>query len=247
MKITLIGSSIFLFILSVSAGTFMETFDGGDLEEWQELVQLNNASGSWEVINDELHAVSRETFVRLLTTGDDTWEDYTVEFDVKPLKKHGIGKISIAVRMKGPWVVYCSIHDPVVLIDDKPPVHEPRMDCVAGNLHDVTFISIDFAPHPLLKLNKWSHLKLDVSGNIFTFWLNEKQVMEPTEFQLLEIVQNRLGFPGFLTGGVGFGLANYTARFDNIIVTGDGIPNRGGLAVTSKGKLATMWGNLKRF
>ena len=39
----------------------------------------------------ELHAVNRQTFVRLLTTGDDTWKDYTLEFDVKPLKKHGRG------------------------------------------------------------------------------------------------------------------------------------------------------------
>ena len=68
------------------AGTFLETFDDKDLENWQEPVQLNNVPGSWEVVDDELHAVSRETFLRLLTTGDDTWEDYTVEFDVKPLK-----------------------------------------------------------------------------------------------------------------------------------------------------------------
>ena len=43
------------------------------------------------------------------------------------------------------------------------------------------------------------------------------------------------GFHDFQTGGVGFGLANYTARFDNITVTGNSIPNRvpdaGGFAV----------------
>ena len=246
MKITLIGSGIFLFFLSASAGTFVETFDGGDLEDWQELVQLNNAPGSWEVINNELHAISRETFVRLLTTGDNTWADYTVEFDVKPLKKHGIGAISIAARVKGAWVVYCRVHDPVVLMGDKPPVHEPRVDCLAGDLHDIQFISIGSFLHPLLKLNKWSHLKLDVSGNIFTFWVNGKQVMEPTKLPIPEVLE-ALNFPNFQTGGVGFGLANYTARFDNITVIGDGIPNTGGLAVTPKGKLATIWGNLKRF
>ena len=71
--------------------------------------------------------------------------------------------------------------------------------------------------------------------------------MGPTEFQLPGIVQDELGFPDFLTGGAGFGLANYTARFDNITIAGASIPNRGGLAVTPGGKLAMAWGNLKRF
>ena len=247
MKFTRVTILLFFLSFSASAGILIETFDNGDLEDWHEIVQLNKASGSWEVVDGELHAVSRETFVRLLTTGDDTWENYTVEFDVKPLKKHGIGEISIAVRVSGTWLVYCTVHDPVVIIGDDPAVHETRMDCVAGDLHDIVFTPLDGAHHPLLKLNKWAHLKLDVSGNIFTFWVNEKQVMAPTEFQLPKVVQDRLGFPSFLTGGVGFGLANYTARFDNITVTGDGIPNKGGLAVRSKGKLAIMWGNLKRF
>ena len=248
MKITLIGSSIFLFIFSVSAGTFMETFDGGDLAEWQELVQLNNASGSWEIINNELHAVSRETFVRLLTTGDDTWEDYTVEFDVKPLKKHGIGSISIAARVTGTSLVLCSIADPVVLIDGET-VHVERMSCYYGDLHGVVFVILHTEPHSLLRLNKWSHLKLDIQGKWVTFWVNGKQVMESSAIVNFKDVQDQElnKFPDLLTGGVGLGLANYTARFDNITVTGNGIPNRGGLAVNPKGKLATMWGNLKRF
>ena len=43
-------------------------------------------------------AESREAYIHLLTTEDSTWENYTMELDVKPLKKHGIGGISIAVR-----------------------------------------------------------------------------------------------------------------------------------------------------
>ena len=35
----------------------------------------------------KLHAESREAYIHLLTTGDNTWEDYTMELDVKPLKK----------------------------------------------------------------------------------------------------------------------------------------------------------------
>ena len=120
MQLTSIIVLLFLLPFSAWAGTFLETFDDGDLEGWQELVQLNNVPGSWEIVDNELHAVSRETFKRLLTTGDDTWEDYTIEFEVKPLKKHGISSILIAARVRGTWVVYCHIADPVVIIDGKP-------------------------------------------------------------------------------------------------------------------------------
>ena len=247
MKSGTIVVMLFLLPFSASAGTFLETFDDRDLEGWQELVQLNKAPGFWEVVGNELHAVSRETFVRLLTTGDSTWENYTFEFDVKPLKKHGIGRILIAVRVEGTWVVYCSVNDLVVEIDDKPAVHEPRVDCLVGNLHDTAFASLFSDPHELLKLDKWSHLKLSVEDDIFTFWINGEQVMEPTKLQIFRRIVDFADFPDFRTGGVGFGLANYTALFDNITITGDGIPNSGGFAVTPGGKLATTWGTLKRF
>ena len=240
--------ALLLFLsFSAFAGTFIEAFDGKDMDEWRELVQLNNPPGLWEIVKGELEVVNREPSLYFFTTGDETWEDYSVEFDVKPTKKHGIGGIAIAARVNGSSMVYCVIRDIVIALDDKPPVQEIGAYCLAGDLHGVRFISINSVLHPLLKLDKWTHLKLDVFEGILTFWVNEEQVIEPTEFQLPKVVQDELGFPDFLTGGVGFGLANYTARFDNITVTGAGIPNRGGLAVTPKGKLATTWGNLKRF
>ncbi|RKU15517.1 hypothetical protein C6500_20265 [Candidatus Poribacteria bacterium] len=71
--------------------------------------------------------------------------------------------------------------------------------------------------------------------------------MEPTKLLIFREIGDFADFPDFQTGGIGIGLANYTARFDNITVTGDSIPNSGGFAVTPGGKLATTWGNLKRF
>ena len=43
----------------------------------------------------------------LLTIGDETWRDYTIEFDVKPLDKPGPSNIAIAARIKGSWVAWC--------------------------------------------------------------------------------------------------------------------------------------------
>lgn len=247
MKPVSIVVTLFFLSFSVWAGTFLETFDDGDFDGWQELAKWEDAPGSWEIIDGQLHGASLEGFLRLLTIGDDTWKDYTVEFDVRPLKKHGHPKILIAARVSGTWLVRCytaETDQAVVLPGANAPARE-LVFCGAGNLHRAKGLFL--GPHSLLKLNRWAHLKLSVEGDIFTFWINDEQVMEPTE---LRIFRNREGFadfPDFQTGGVGLGLSNYTARFDNITVSGDSIPNSGGLAVKPQGKLATKWGQLKQF
>lgn len=248
MKFTLIVAALFLLSFSAGAGTFLETFDDGDFEGWQELAKWDEIPGSWEIVNGGLHGTGHDGFLRFLTTGDDTWKDYTVEFDVRPLKKHGRPTIAIAARVKEKWLVRCSISDPVVVLPGG--ANAPARGwvfCGAGSLRRGTFNGLFFSPHPLLKLNRWAHLKLSVEGDIFTFWINDEQVMEPTK---LRIFRNREGFadfPDFQTGGVGFGVSNYTARFDNITVTGDSIPNSGAFDVKPQGKLAATWAQLKQF
>ena len=246
MKFLIIVTALFLLTLPVSAGTFLETFDGKDLDGWQQ-IWTDKGPAVWEIVDDELHADSREAYIHLLTTGDNTWEDYTMELDVKPLKKHGIGGISIAVRVDGNWLVYCSIFDPVIIRGDDPPFQEERIGCSATGLHRPALATLIVEPYPLLRLNRWSHLKLSVEGDIFTFSINGEQVMAPTKLQIFRQIDVFADFPDFQTGGVGFGLWNYTAVFDNITVTGDSVPNSGDFPVTPQAKLATTWGNLKKF
>lgn len=244
---------LFLLSFSAAAGTFIETFDGKDMDEWRELVQLNKVPGLWEIVKGELEVVNREPSLYFFITGDETWEDYSVEFDVKPLKKHGIGGIAIAARVNGSSVVYCSVRDVVVLMGEKPAVHETRIDCLSGDLHDVEFTLLYTEPRALLRLNKWARLKLSVDGENFSFWVDDKRIAGTGDAFAFMLEGQEIKWKAgklrdrFGKGGTGFGLSNYTARLDNITVTGDSIPNRGRLAVTPKGKLATTWGNLKRF
>ncbi|MDE0681989.1 MAG: hypothetical protein OXI63_03645, partial [Candidatus Poribacteria bacterium] len=104
MKIVLVVGGIFLFLLSVSAGTFVETFNGGDLDEWQEIIMLDFRINpeTWQVIDGELHGAMRHLGLpQLLTTGDEKWRNYTIEVDVFPLEKHASGNIGIAARIQG--------------------------------------------------------------------------------------------------------------------------------------------------
>lgn len=230
MKSVIIGLCILLFISAAQAGTFLDTFDDEELVNWQELVMFGiDVPGSWETIDGQLQG-SNGGITRLLTIGEETWQDYDIEFDVKPLEKHGPGTIVIAARIKGTWGVVCGIDD----------FAGPAVECFGGNLRGDFFLTYDQKPHRLLKLRKWATFKLSVHGKRLTFWINGKQVLDPITLESLH------GIPEFPTGRIGLGLANYTARFDNFKVTGPGIPNSDGLSVTSQTKLATTWGNLKQ-
>lgn len=240
MKALGIGLITFFLTVSAWAGTFVETFDdNGDLEKWQELtIRGLDAPGLWNIVDGELRYIldfDDGGFGSLLTTGDEMWQDYSIEFDVKPRIKYGAGNIAIAARINQTWGVVCTI-------GDRPlPELGSTVCCYGGNLQGVVFLTFAQEPHPSLKPSRRHHLKLNVHGNLLTFYINGKQVLGP-------IVLKAIGdFPDYPMGKVGVGVTNYSAIFDNITITGAGIPNRDGLSVTPRTKLTTIWGHLKEF
>ena len=249
MKSVSIIALLFLLPLSVWAGTFLDTFEDGNLDGWQEVVPWDREPGSWEIVEGGLHGVGEDISLRLFTTGNDTWTNYTVEFDVRLLKRRpGSPSISIAARVQEKWIVECVMMEPVIVLPGGGNVPEKGwVHCSAGSLNGGKVKGLLLEPHPPLKLFRWVHLKLSAEGNIFTFWINGEQVMEPTELRIRRDREGFEDFPDFQTGGIGLGLANCTARFDNVTVTGDSIPDSGAFAVTPQAKLATTWGHLKRF
>ena len=241
MKSVIIGLCILLFVFAAQAGTFLDTFDDEELANYQELVMWGiNVHGPspWKIIDGELQIINVGP-TRLLTIGEEKWQDYDVEFNVKPLEKHGPGIIVIAARIKGTWGVVCGIDDLA------GPAVAPIATCFGGNLRGHSFLTYGKKPHRLLKLRKWATFKLSVHGKRLTFWINGKQVLGPVILEAKDFGHG-VEFPDFSTGRVGLGLTHYTARFDNFKITGPGIPNSDGLSVTSQTKLATTWGNLKQ-
>ena len=234
MRFGLIGLGIFFFTFSAVAGTFLDTFDDGKFVNWQTLIMFDlDDPGSWEIIDGELQAINFGALT-LLTIGEEIWQDYDIEFDVKPLEKHGPGSIAVAARIEGTSGVVCRV-------GDSWDPGKPTVECFSGDLHGRAFVVYSEEPHRFLKLRKWTTFKLSVHGKQLIFSINGKQVLDPITLEPLH------GFPGFLTGNVGLGLASYTARFDNFKITGPRIPDKNRLSVTPHAKLATMWGNLKRF
>ena len=245
MKSVGIIAILFLLTFSVWAGRFVETFDN-DLADWQELNAHNAVLGSWEIIDAELEMTNPGGGARFFITGDETWQNYSIEVNVKPLEKRGPGNIGMLARVKGSRTVWCLVSD--LFLNDP----ESKVMCMTRDFNEKTGEALYIKPHRLLRLDRWSKLKLSVDGDHFTFSINGKKITETGDpFIVLhdgeEFMTKTKDIASHPTGGTGFGLANYTARFDNITITGAGIPDKGGLSVMPNAKLATTWASLKRF
>ena len=166
MKSLGIGLIASFLAVSAWAGTFVETFDDNrNLEKWQELIRFGlDSPGPWNIVDGELQYIldfDDGGLTRLLTTGDEMWQDYSIEFDVKPLIKHGEGNIAIAARISQKWGVVCAIGDLPF------PEPESMARCYGGNLEGHAFLTFAQERHPSLKLSKWHHLKLSSSSKKF--------------------------------------------------------------------------------
>ena len=258
----IVGSILFLLTLSVSAGTLVDTFDDRGLIDWKEVNVKNSRPGKWRVFNGEVRAESKDNDIRMLVLKDAEWTNYEVELDVMPLDRDGQGHIVLAVRVTQTRAIVFTIGDifwdapfPIVTgtilnLEDGDleglPLWVRRKGDQKNNI-DILRDGVNLPcktvyPHPFLKTNEWSHLKLKVSGDLFMFWVNDKLVMN-----LICRLDDFVPLKGDLAiGSVGFGIAGYTALFDNFVVTGEGIPNRGRLSVQPQDKLVLTWGMLKQ-
>jgi len=229
MKSITVVTGIFLFTFSGWANVFLETFVDENLEDWREITMQDlDVAASWKVTNGQLRGINLNGLIRLLVTKNEMWRDYSVKFEVKPLEKRNNGNIMIAVRIQKNYGVICMVGDLFF------PELGSNARCLMGNFHG-DFRMLKQAPHKLLHNNKWSTLQLSINGNMLTFWVNGKQVLEPM------VLEPEDGFSNLARGGAGLGLANYIARFDNFMITPN--PN----SVIPRMKLTTSWARLKRF
>ena len=268
--ILIIGGSLFLLTLSVSAGTFFETFDRRDLKDWEEVNERNFGDGEWRVIDGVLHAESKDDAIRMLVIKDAAWHDYEIEIDVMPLDRHGRGHIVLAARVNETYAIVFAIGNifwnapspiasgfilnvntgmrlglPLVLVKIQDLFNGRPQGEIVDELLRVgvgTGICTMVLPHPFLEEGKWTQLKLRVIDKSFMFSVNGALVLSLAclfdNFAFLEEDLN--------VGSVGFGLAGYTVRFDNLKITGEEVPNHGNLSVQPQNKLTVTWAQLKQ-
>ena len=84
-------------------------------------------------------------------------------------------------------------------------------------------------------MNEWYKIKVVAKGEDFEFYINDELIAEWSDDKLK-------------SGKVGVRTYSSVSHFDNVLITGSGIPaSKGepGAAVDSASKLATTWGNIK--
>ncbi|MFC1714458.1 family 16 glycoside hydrolase [Candidatus Poribacteria bacterium] len=213
----------------VLAGTFIDDFEDGNLDGWEESYPWA-ARTTWSVENGELvgisiHDIGADTHLYLSDSSD--WQDYDVSARVKVTESFtkNICGAGLLVRQMG-RVNYLNfkilMHDQLIGPDVPKARYLWQDNNDWGVLHK----------EPLdLQFDVWYDLLLEVSGSHFVFYVDGEKLLD---------VESTL----FDKGEVGVVLNGAEAYYDNFVVTGDGVPDTS-TSVESNGKLATSWGALK--
>ena len=227
-RTTFICLCYFLALTTVIAGTLRDNFNDNNVEGWEEItVPLNREFPfkDWQVIDGELHLTDQQDNVgRHLIIGKNSWKNYVLEIDVRLIKDLGESHISLVARFKDGRSFVCTIGNLFGV---------PEITVFQGLWPGAGLANQQRRPLDLLKIGKWHHLKLKVEGDNFTIWINDNKVIEYQDGTLAQ-------------GKVGFGIGNYVARFDNVVIIGPDVPDiNQGLSIDKAGKLASVWAKLK--
>jgi len=212
-----------LVTLPVWAGTFRDDFEDGNLDGWQQL--WPQGAMIWKVVDGELECSRLSQWSAGIAVGEASWTDYTIEADVKLLQDHGPGDFDLLARATTndngyAFLVGDWVGEPSVYVQQMPDLNMKVID-----------------PFDPLEQDVWHHVKLEAEGNKFTFWINDEEVIDYQDGT-------------YQAGMVGFGVANYTARFDNVIITGPEVPDVmpptwKKQPVNPRRRLATTWAQIK--
>ena len=91
---------------------------------------------------------------------------------------------------------------------------------------------IDLPGEP--QVDQWYHLEIDAEGNNISFYIDGELVLQKED-------------EWNPSGGVGLWAYDAAVEFDNLVVTGEEIPDIGpsGYAVEPSAKLAATWGGIR--
>lgn len=243
MKNIVTGLVLFLLVTSSWAGTLKDNFDDGNLDGWQLFKGRVSGGGSldesaqWFVEKGELICISKEVcnFSSTFGIGDNTWKDYefTCQFKVE--------RTSILAGCFMPSFFGIGVHysDTNGFINGLDVGIWTKDGVWNGNLCE-RFLQGGFHTHLpgvginlLIEQGKWYTAQMVVNGNRYEMFLDNKLICN---------VQSDL--PD--TGAAAFLARNCEVHFDNVVITGDDIPDKNlGLPVEPKAKLATTWGRIK--
>jgi len=210
MKGELVKTSVMLAFLclaaSANAGVWFDDFSDGNLHEWEQ-----QGSGQWEVIDGELNSryIWGNRTPIVIVGLNAKWSSYSAKCKVKFLRQThpdiSPGSVMIGIN-------FCSWGDFINSV-------ELSISTNGFGTFDVSFQDkktiCDSNKQIPVKMDEWFEIKLTSVGNYIVGYVNDEKVGQ---------LFNK---PAPLSGGVSLGVFCAEARFDNVLITGNNIPNNG--------------------
>jgi hypothetical protein len=220
---TIFLSTIVLTTLSTYAGTWRDDFEDNDIREW-EIFNLNRQFEKWWINDGEaVGEIFENPFFSLWTTGELTWEYYTVSCRAK-MVEDGKGPPHIGLALHDRGEENSSYFFLIDYVNETASIER----WAAGNGNVVRAYTAE--------IDTWYELEATVyEDGSLSFRIND--------FTIEGI--DRTPLEG---GKAGLVVGNARARFDDFQITGENIPNGGpgkSRPVAPQAKLATTWGRLK--
>jgi hypothetical protein len=245
VKSVIISLMIFILVTPAWAGTLVYDFeDESQLADWSAVPTLDRLpyTARWSVENGELVAFSSDPALGMgqgLGVGDDTWGNYIFEaqFMIERIFSHPDSwapAIFLVVHYHLPpgitdptrwWMVWLGPDHPV----DTGVWEMHWWESGSGHMSKEDFDSP-------FEENRWYTARIECEDDHYRMFFEDKLF---TEFDT--------EMPDDAYGVAGFAVRNCEARFDNVIITGDSIPNMLSVAAVSpRSKLATTWGCIRK-
>ena len=207
-----------LFALNLAQALLFDFEDEAQLDDWSII------SGTWQIIQDDTknsNVVSGEGADDLiLAIGDADWTDYTVEFESSGLTDD----IGIVFRFQDINNYVAFLIAPNLNLSEWFVKQGGAFDENIGNKGDGLGIST----------NEWHDYKLVVEGDQASIFVDGEEPFEPLDIP-----------DGFDSGGIGLRQWGDHGLYDNVLISGSGIPLSAGEPVEPRGKLASTWAAIK--
>jgi len=196
-----------------------------DFEDEAQLDEWTIINGTWQIVKDDTknsNVASGEGVDDLiLAIGDDSWTDYTVEFEANGLTDD----IGIVFRFQDINSYTAFLIAPSLNLSEWFVKQGGAFDENVGDKGDGLGIST----------NEWHEYKLIVEGDQAIIFVDDEEPFDPLQIP-----------DGFENGGIGLRQWGDHGLYDNVVISGHGIPPSPGESVAEpNNKLASAWGIIK--
>lgn len=251
MRLYLIVFTLTTFFLCVTspciAGTWRDAFSDDDTSEWKvhdTTLIAHDASldlSKWQLDNNQVVGeIFGQGVATLYLTGAPSWKYYSIACRAK-FVPNGTSNVAFGLVLHA-QLDQEFLHQYICLIETVS--NTARINRLIGD----PFEDWEEKTFPFVAaVNTWYHLTatIDADGKL-TFKIKEDT---PNADDENEVVFTKT-YPKTTEGGyAGLHVAGAKVRFDDVEIIGSNIPTRsaiGGFSVEAQGKLAEVWGELKK-